>query len=70
VVDVRIVHIDLPEPCDPLIYARLPEKAESAVIPNVIFESWCRQPPTMFSTLISLSSFSTPTRQPEAISRS
>jgi hypothetical protein len=38
VVDMRIVHTDLPEPCDSLIYARLPEQAESAVIPNVIFE--------------------------------
>jgi len=27
VVDVRIVHINLPEPCDLVIHARFPEKA-------------------------------------------
>jgi len=38
VVDVRIVHIYLPEPCDLVIHARFPEKAARAIVLDVVLE--------------------------------
>ncbi len=37
-VDVRIVRIYLPEPCDLVIHARFPEKAARAIVLDVVFE--------------------------------
>ena len=38
VMDVRIVHISLPKPCDPVIYTCLSEKAQGAVVLDVILK--------------------------------
>ena len=36
--DVRIVHVNLAKPCDPVIYTCLSEKAQGAVVLDVILK--------------------------------
>src|SRR5215469_2931889 len=38
VLNVRIVHIDLPKACDLVIHTRLAKKAEGAVVPDLVGE--------------------------------
>ena len=42
VMDVRIVHINLPKPCDPVIYMRLSEKPQGSLVLDVIVKRHLR----------------------------
>ena len=42
VLNVRIVHIDLPKACDLVIYTGLAKKAEGAIVPDILVEGQFR----------------------------